>query len=1806
MTNRNSRHLVAFSPLFALLICWFALANSLWMPKAITEAEASLLKSAPETITSSAALPTSSSIKMREAVPLQTTYLGAANLRTALAQNQTRPLSLASGDFDEDGVPDLVCGYASQGAGLLTLHRGNVDPLFPHTALAQQRKANGQFTETPFLSSARAFASPEAPELIATGDFNADGHWDILTAARDSRTLHFLPGDGRGKFGVPQSVELPGNVKALASGEINRADGLIDLAVAVSGERGSQVLVFESPDGAMRAKPEIFDLPNDATALAMGLLDDDMFRDLAVAAGSDVLTIKGRDRRLSLDETRRAEASPAIVTERSFPWPVTDIAIGDFEHSKMALMFENGTVQMLGPDSERGMHKQNAAQSGFEQWTSKDILKVSGQRGARLIRARLSTHSGEDLLISDSSHLRIVTGGLEMKAAARDLAGEPAAILPMQLNTDAINDLVMLRTDLSAPSIMLTAPSATFTVTTNSSSGFGSLRDAITQANSSPGPDTINFAIGSGLQTISLLSPLPAITEAVTIDGTTQPGFSGAPLIVLNGISAGTTARGLQINAANCLIEGLVINGFAKTGLFIGGAGSSGNQVQGCYIGTNAAGTAAVSNGTVSGTFDVDGLDLVSGANNNIIGGTTAAARNLISGNFTSNGDGIFIGYPGSNNNLIQGNYLGTNAAGTAAIANGFAGLEIATDVSPGPQGNVIGGTTAGSGNIASGNSQVGIGIFNADSDNNLVQGNFIGTDVAGTASVPNGIAGAEIGNPPGGGISGKNNLIGGTTPSARNIISGNFNNGVWIRDAGTTNNLVQGNYIGTTSTGMTALPNTLRGVELAYGAQANTIGGVVASARNILSGNGDTGISIFNPGTNSNVVQGNYIGLDLTGLASVAVAKAPLTTGEAASNSNRSSHPKFGGSPNEGFSQTPNLPTRTLSLNLVSASPSSVGNSSNGVAILANAQNNLIGGTSAGARNVISGNAIDGVFIVGTGTNNNLVQGNFIGLNESGTGAVPNGAGVEISFGGQNNVIGGTVAGAGNVISGNGKAVTYPNGILIGSPTTINNRVQGNLIGTLADGISALGNFSHGIVFIGTAGSGNNIENGNTIAFNGGSGVYADSGFANRISGNSIHSNAVLGIDLVFPLGVNSNDACDGDFGPNNLQNYPVLSAVTSDAASTMIQGTLNSSPSTTFTLEFFVNPACDVSGNGEGKMFIGSTSVTTNPNCTVSFNLSLPVSSPIGQFLTATATDPAGNTSEFSMCAQITPACVFSIAPTTQTFTAAGGSDMVAVNTTSGCTWMAVSNDSFIMITSASSGVGSGGITYAVAANLSANPRSGTMTIAGNTFTVYQSGVTCAGLISPASAMFTSSGGSDMVTVPAPMGCGWTAVSNDSWIIVTSGSPGSGNGTVQYSVQPNSGQPRQGSITIASQLFIVTQNSGLQYFSLAHPVRLLDTRLGASACFQPNAPIPGGTSYSQMARVLCDGLTIPANAAAITGNITTVQSGGGFLTLYSSDAMKPFVANSNFGPDEIINNVFTVGLGASDGAFKIFVTTDTDVVVDVTGYYAPPGTGGLYFHPLPSPVRLLDTRTGATVGCFRPGSPLVFDTENLQTATSACTGIPAAALAIVGNATTVNPLSNGFLTLFPANATRPVIASSNFTAGRVVNGPFTVGLSSMGEFKIYTAATTDLVVDLLGYYSPEAIDANGAGLLFTPLRQPVRLLETRAGEPVGCYKPGAPLIGGSTYTQPARGTCGGEMVPSSALGLVGNATAVFPVANGFLTLWPSAAIQPTVATSNYRAGRVYNRHFIVGLGNADGAFKIFSAATTNLVVDLSGYFAP
>jgi CSLREA domain-containing protein len=307
-----------------------------------------------------------------------------------------------------------------------------------------------------------------------------------------------------------------------------------------------------------------------------------------------------------------------------------------------------------------------------------------------------------------------------------------------------------------------------------------------------------------------------------------------------------------------------------------------------------------------------------------------------------------------------------------------------------------------------------------------------------------------------------------------------------------------------------------------------------------------------------------------------------------------------------------------------------------------------VIGGTTPAARNVLSGNGI-AIQHVGNGTG--VLQGNLIGTNKLGTARVANGDGYRALGGCLGGTITSTIGGdspaARNVISGNARqAILLAGyaGVGCGEMRATNSVVQGNHIGTDVTGTAPLGN-----AWAGEPRAAVEVQNGpnvsiggpapgqgNIIAFNGFQGVVMHHGLGFnrtglRVLGNRIHSNGALGIDLWGASGVTANDPGDVD---TNLQNFPAITGVIRNGASTTIQGTLSSVASRTYRVEFFVNDAADASSHGEGQVFLLATNVTTNGSGSASFSMPVPVAIGPTQFVTATATanDGEGNTSEFS----------------------------------------------------------------------------------------------------------------------------------------------------------------------------------------------------------------------------------------------------------------------------------------------------------------------------------------------------------------------------------------------------------------------------------------------------------------------------------------------------------------------------------------------------------------------------------------------
>lgn len=755
-------------------------------------------------------------------------------------------------------------------------------------------------------------------------------------------------------------------------------------------------------------------------------------------------------------------------------------------------------------------------------------------------------------------------------------------------------------------------PALTSVVTNTADSGPGSLRAALYHAFDHPGT-TITFNIptsdpgfSNGVFNVLPTDGFPSLVHATTLNGSSQPTNTNpsGPEILLNGtlLQPPTSyAHGLKLKGTNCTVRGFIVSGFPSSGILIEGPNSTGNTVAGCYLGVNSSGTTAATNGLYP-------IEISKGAKGNTIGGVNVADRNIISG---SRYQGLVIRDAGTDFNAVLGNYIGLNAAGTAALPNTWSGVGIFG----GARSNHLGGPTASAFNIISGNLRQGVTVTDSDTDGNRIDGNYIGLNAAGTAAIANTWSGLDIF----GGAS--DTSVGGAAPGIRNVISGNGNYGVAISGAGTTGTIVSGNLIGLNAAGSAAIGNAWSGVVVYNGAQATLVG--LPGFGNTISGNGNHGLSISGNGTTGNVVAGNTIGANVGGTAAV---------------------------PNQWA----------------------------GAVIYGGAQSNLIGGTTALERNVISGNGNQGVAIADANTRGNVVSGNYIGVNSTGSASLPNAwSGVSLYNGPEVNRIGGTVPGAGNVISGNGNQ-----GVVLANAGTRNNLVQGNFIGLNAAGTAALPNTWSGVELAASSanvigggpgarnfisGNGNhgisinsdaacNMIQGNTIGLNGRNGAAIPNAYAgvimifgavsNHIGGvtvgaaNLIAGNASDGVQLSDLTTTNNSVRGNSIFGNSgagiglyNSANRSVVAPALSSAVlttETTVTGSYNGAANTAYQIDFYAD--APPTGSAEGRTYLGSRSVTTSGAGTANFTANLGALVPAGRAITASATDPAGNTSRLS----------------------------------------------------------------------------------------------------------------------------------------------------------------------------------------------------------------------------------------------------------------------------------------------------------------------------------------------------------------------------------------------------------------------------------------------------------------------------------------------------------------------------------------------------------------------------------------------
>ncbi|MBI5218692.1 MAG: hypothetical protein HY958_07175 [Bacteroidia bacterium] len=538
----------------------------------------------------------------------------------------------------------------------------------------------------------------------------------------------------------------------------------------------------------------------------------------------------------------------------------------------------------------------------------------------------------------------------------------------------------------------------TFTVTSTSDAGAGTLRQAITDANNACGHDIINFNLGAGGPfTISFTTALPDLTDndGVTIEGWDNSGNNGTPntvpvfsattatpmdpvyKIILG--NSGSIPTGLVLASNYNVIQGLVLQDFgdgtpSSNDVAITISGNN-NQILGCYIGMDAT-------GTTRGTKTNIGIS-ISGANNTI-GDGTAVGANLISGMNTS-GVGIYINGAGATGNTVKGNLIGLQKDGSTIVTGALQGYGVF--ITSSAASNTIGGSGVGEGNVISGNSGYGIATYSAVVAGNSVLGNIIGPQADGTSLVAsNGQNyGILINNS-------LNNIIGGNITGARNIISANETDGVYITGASPTGNTVKGNYIGIDKNGTNFITGSAQdvGVWIQSNAASNTIGGSGAGEGNVISGNSTYGIYTSSSAAAGNTMLGNIIGPQADGITYLA-SNVQLT----------------------GV--------------YISGSP-----------------NNTVGGNTVGARNIISSNETYGVYIRYAGSTGNVVKGNYIGPGSSQSNIVGSSQdyGVYIINSASNTTIGGNGAGEENQI-----AFNTANGVYLTSAAATGNLISRNPI---------------------------------------------------------------------------------------------------------------------------------------------------------------------------------------------------------------------------------------------------------------------------------------------------------------------------------------------------------------------------------------------------------------------------------------------------------------------------------------------------------------------------------------------------------------------------------------------------------------------------------------------------------------------------------------------------------------------------------------------------------------------------------------
>jgi hypothetical protein len=451
-------------------------------------------------------------------------------------------------------------------------------------------------------------------------------------------------------------------------------------------------------------------------------------------------------------------------------------------------------------------------------------------------------------------------------------------------------------------------------------------------------------------------------------------------------------------------------------------------------------------------------------------------------------------------------------------------------------------------------------------------------------------------------------------------------------------------------------------------------------------------------------------------------------------------------------------------------------------------------------------------------------------------------------------------------------------------------------------------------------------------------------------------------------------------------------------------------------------------------------------------------------------------------------------------------------------------------------------------------------------------------------------SAGGTVSAVLTTQSGCTWTVTNNNpSAITITSGASGTGSGTITMNVAANLSAGSQSFYLPVgtTQITIGQTGAALQLLTVT-PCRIIDTR-------NPNGPfggpyIAGGTSRS--IAIPSSNCGIPATAVAYSLNITVVPRTGtlGYLTVWPAGQAQPVVSTLNSPNGLVLANAAIVPAGTS-GAISAFATNDTDLVVDINGYFVPPASNTLQFYPL-TPCRVLDTRSpGGTFG----GPSIAGGTSRSFPIPSSSCGAPSNAAAYSFNVTVVPQGELGYITAWPTGQAQPLASTLNSLNGAVLANAAIVPAGSGGAASFFATNTTDLVVDINGYFA-----APGSGLSFYTAT-PCRLVDTRnAAGPLG----GPSVSGETTRTFPlSSGSCGVPGYPTAQAYSL-NMTVVPQGELGYLTTWPAGATQPVVSTLNAYQGQVVANAAVVPTNN--GSINVFATNPTDVIVDTNGFFGP